>query len=172
MNDPLRTPLDERLAALPLDVAPPRNLWPEISARLTARRPSRTMWIAAAAAMAGACIAGALTWAVVHTRPAAPVVASSAAALFQEPRDPAYLSARATLVVSFRERLAELDPETRARVEASLAAIRKAHEDIAKALASDPASPVLEQLWQSTGRDELDLYDRVVRGTQHTLTRT
>jgi hypothetical protein len=74
--------------------------------------------------------------------------------------------------LTFRERLALLDPATRARIEASLAIIRKAHEDIRKALASDPASPVLEQLWQSTWHDELDLYDHVVRATQPTMTRT
>jgi hypothetical protein len=65
-----------------------------------------------------------------------------------------------------------LDHATRAQIEASLAIIRKAHEDIRKALASDPASPVLEQLWQSTWHDELDLYDHVVRATQPTMTRT
>jgi hypothetical protein len=167
----MQGPLDEHLAALPLELPPPRNLWPEISARLSPRRPHRAV-LAAAAALAGACIAGTVTWAVVHSRPDETAVAANASSLFQEPRDPAYLSARATLEVSFRQRLAQLDPETRARVEASLAAIRKAHLDIAKALALDPSSPVLEQLWQSTGRDELDLYDRVVRGTQHTMTRT
>jgi hypothetical protein len=65
-----------------------------------------------------------------------------------------------------------LDPATRARIEASLAVIRSAHEDIRKALAGDPGSPVLEQLWQSTWHDELDLYDHVVRATQPTMTRT
>ncbi len=73
------------------------------------------------------------------------------AAVFEEPRNPGYVAARAELLeVSFRERLALLDPATRAKIEASLAVIRRAHEDIRKALASDPASPVLEQLWQST----------------------
>ena len=61
---------------------------------------------------------------------------------------------------------------TRAKIEASLAVIQKAHEDIRKALASDPQSPVLEQLWESTGQDEFDLYDRVVEATQPTMTRT
>jgi hypothetical protein len=134
------------------------------------------MFYAAAAGLAGACLASALTWAVLHDRaaapaaPAAPVAAQ--AAVFEEPRNPGYVAARAELEVSFRERVALLDPSTRAKIEASLAVIRRAHEDIRKALASDPASPVLEQLWQSTSRDELDLYDHVVRATQPTMTRT
>ena len=39
------------------------------------------------------------------------------------------------------------------------------------ALAADPQSPVLEQLWESTWHDEYDLYDRVVQATQPHLTR-
>jgi hypothetical protein len=85
---------------------------------------------------------------------------------------PRYVAARDSLELNFRERLKLLDPATRAQIEASLAVIRQAHEDIRKALASDPASPVLEQLWQSTWHDELDLYDHVVQATQPAMTRT
>jgi hypothetical protein len=178
MNDPLQKSLDERLADLARDIPPPRNLWPGIAGRLR-RHPRRTspMALAAAAGLAGACLATALTWAVLHGRPASP--AAQPAALmavrpqsFEEPRDPNYVAARASLEVNFRERLAMLDPATRAQIETSLAVIRRAHEDIRKALANDPASPVLEQLWQSTWHDELDLYDHVIRATQPTMTRT
>ena len=62
-------------------------------------------------------------------------------------------------------------PTTRAKIESSLAVIQKAHEDIRKALAADPQSPVLEQLWESTWHDEFDLYDRVVEATQPTMMR-
>jgi hypothetical protein len=44
--------------------------------------------------------------------------------------------------------------------------IRQAHESIRQALLADPSSPVLEELWQSTWHDEIDLYDRVVESTQ------
>jgi len=91
---------------------------------------------------------------------------------FDDRPNASYVAARDSLEVSFRERLALLDPATRAKIEASLAVIRRAHEDIRKALANDPASPVLEQLWQSTWHDELDLYDHVVQATQPTMTRT
>ena len=174
MNDAKQKSLDDELAALSLEVAPARNLWPAIAGRLqpSVRRRQPTFY-AAAAGIAGACLASALTWAVLHSRataPAAPLATQPV--VFEEPRNASYVAARNDLAVSFRERLALLDPATRAKIEASLAVIRRAHEDIRKALASDPASPVLEQLWQSTSRDELDLYDHVVRATEPTMTRT
>ncbi|MEP6549118.1 MAG: hypothetical protein ABJD53_16795 [Gammaproteobacteria bacterium] len=193
MNDPVNKSLDDALASLSPDIEPSRNLWPGVAGRLErgVRRPRdrpHPLLFAAAAGIAGACLASALTWAVLHSRPsttAVPVTAQAPAlqepavratgahaAAFDEPRNPHYVAARDDLEASFRERLTLLDPATRAKIEASLAVIRHAHEDIRKALASDPASPVLEQLWQSTSHDELDLYEHVVRATQPTMTRT
>jgi hypothetical protein len=174
MNDPLQKSLNEQLENLPLDVPPPRNLWPRIAGRLERRpRRARPIVYAAAAGLAGACVASALTWAVLHGRTTSPAVQPAVRApTFDAPQSASYLATRDSLEVSFRERLALLDPATRAQIEASLAVIRRAHEDIRKALANDPACPVLEQLWQSTLHDELDLYDRVVRATQPTMTRT
>jgi len=173
MNEAWQKSLDERLANLPRDIAPPRNFWPAIAGRLR-RGPSRARPLfAAAAGLAGACLASALTWAVLHWRtasPSAPIAAHASS--FDEPRNASYVAARDSLELSFRERLRLLDPATRAHIEASLAVIRQAHEDIRQALASDPESPVLEQLWQSTWHDEIDLYDNVVQATQNTLTRT
>jgi hypothetical protein len=173
MNDRMQKSLDGLLADLPKDI-PHANLWPGISARLSYRpHRARPMVWAAAAGVVGACLASALTWAVLHGRPELPAAPlAMRAPSFDEPRNANYVAARDDLELNFRERLTLLDPATRARIEASLAVIRRAHEDIRKALASDPASPVLEQLWQSTWHDELDLYDHVVRATQPTMTRT
>jgi hypothetical protein len=183
MNDPLRKSLDEELASLARDIPPPRNLWPGIRGRVDEHPRRRPVAYAAAAGVVGACVASALTWAVLHGRPgssgpqpeagvAAHAAARAPTPAFDEPRTASYVAARDDLQLNFRERLALLDPATRAKIESSLAIIRRAHEDIAKALASDPASPLLEQLWQSTWHDEVDLYDHVVRATQPTLTRT
>ena len=90
---------------------------------------------------------------------------------FGEPNDPRYLAARAELERTFNQRLGELDPATRAKIEADLASIRKARDDIRKALAAQPDSPVLEQLLASALHDEFDLYDAVVRTTQPTSAR-
>jgi hypothetical protein len=129
------------------------------------------MALAAAIAVAAAGLASFFTWAVLQDRSVPPVIPALAAASFEEPRDPKYVLARDTVEKTFRERLALLEPATRAKIESSLAVIRQAHEDIRKALAADPQSPVLEQLWQSTWHDEFDLYDRVVQATQPTMTR-
>jgi hypothetical protein len=129
------------------------------------------MALAAAIAVAAAGLASLFTWAVLQDRSVPRVIPAVAAVSFEEPRDPKYVLARDTVEKTFRERLALLEPATRAKIESSLAVIRQAHEDIRKALAADPQSPVLEQLWQSTWHDEFDLYDRVVQATQPTMTR-
>ncbi|HEY2529945.1 MAG TPA: hypothetical protein VGJ20_18745 [Xanthobacteraceae bacterium] len=130
------------------------------------------MALAAAIAMAAAGLASFFTWAVLQSRSVPHVIqAGAATGSFEEPRDPKYVLARDAVEKTFRERLVLLEPATRAKIEASLAVIQKAHEDIRKALAADPQSPVLEQLWESTWHDEFDLYDRVVQATQPTMTR-
>ena len=168
MNDTPNDTLDQRLALMPKDVAPPRNLWPELQARLgRSSRRSRPVLMAACVATAAACLASIFTWAVlrrVQAPDGLPAVASTAA--FAEPSDPKYIKARAVLEQTFRERLTLLEPSTRAKIEASLLVIQQAHENIRQALLADPSSPVLEELWQSTWHDEIDLYDRVVQATQ------
>jgi hypothetical protein len=88
-----------------------------------------------------------------------------------EPHDPGFLAARAALQETFSQRLAMLDPTTRAKIEANLEVIHRARTDIRKALAANPGSPVLEQLLESSWHDEFDLYDDVIRTTQPTLAR-
>jgi hypothetical protein len=169
-----RQTLDDLLEMMPRNVAPPRALWPGISHEI-ARGPQRSKRFAIAASVAVACLAGALVWVVLHS-PSAPsrgaTTAQSTSESFNEPRDPAYVAARANLERSFRERLVTLDPRTRATIESNLALIRRAHEDIRRALAGQPANPVLEHLFESTWHDEFDLYDSVVRGTELTTTRS
>jgi hypothetical protein len=165
--------LDRLIANLPRDVAPPANLWPRVAARLSSRpRHTPPMALAAAIALAAAGLASLFTWAVLQG-PSVPRVIQTVAATtsFDEPRDPKYVLARDAAEKTFRDRLDLLEPATRAKIESSLAVIQKAHEDIRKALAADPQSPVLEQLWQSTWHDEFDLYDRVVQATQPSMTR-
>jgi hypothetical protein len=173
MNEPARDSLDARLAKLPRDIVPPRYLWPAIERQIE-RQPLRPpqLLLASAAALAALLIAGAVVWAVLHDRAETPSVgAPSVAMSLDEPRDPSYLAARASLVDTFQQRLAMLDPPTRAKIEANLAVIHKARDDIRKALAADPDSPVLEQLLESAWHDEFDLYDDVIRTTQPTLAR-
>jgi hypothetical protein len=173
MNDRQQDSLDRLIAGLPRDVVPPGNLWPGIAARLSARtRRAPPMALAATIVIAAAGLASFFTWAVLESRSVPRVIQIVAATnSFEEPRDPKYVLARDAVEKTFRERLGMLEPATRAKIEASLAVIQKAHEDIRKALAADPQSPVLEQLWESTWHDEFDLYDRVVQATQPPMTR-
>jgi hypothetical protein len=174
MKDNAPATLDEQIAQLASDIVPPRNLWPGIMREIL-RRPRASPTLAFAAAAAVICFAGiALAWAVLHSRPGSSGGAAMTAyvgASLAEPRDANYLATRAALEQTFHERLALLDPATRAQIEMSLASIRAAREDIAKALAAHPESPVLEQLLESAWHDEFNLYDDVVRTTQLTLAR-
>jgi hypothetical protein len=173
MKDLDRESLDGRLAKLPRDIVPPRYLWPSIEREIE-RQPLRApqMVFAAAAAVAALMIAGAVVWAVLHSRAGTTAQGESNMAMsLEEPHDPGYLAARAGLVDTFKQRLDMLDPPTRAKIEANLALIHQARDDIRKALAADPDSPVLEQLLESAWHDEFDLYDDVIRTTQPTLAR-
>lgn len=172
MNNQPQQSLDRLLANLPKDVQPPGALWPGIAARLRAQRRSPPMALAAGILLAAACLASLFTWAVLQ-RPAGPPVIQSAGARasFEELKDPKYVLARDMEKKTFEERLALLDPATRAKIESSLAVIHQAHEDIRKALAADPQSSVLEELWVSTWHDEFDLYEHVVQATQPTMMR-
>lgn len=168
-----RKSLEQQLLDLPPDIVPPRNLWPGISQRLAAPRRSRPVLMAACVATAAACIASLFTWAVLR-RAEAPqglsVVAQSNP--YNVPLDAKYIKAHDELQKTFQERLSLLDPKTRAQIGASLETIRQAHENIRRALQADPSSPLLEELWQSTWHDEIDLYDRVVQTTEPTETRS
>jgi hypothetical protein len=181
MND-RKASLDELLARMPRDIPPSRNLWTDISSDIE-RRPRRIGIWAMAASVAAICLTGGLTLAIMHGMAArspgaatklaqTPIRVANRAPNFDEPRNPAYLAARAELESSFKERLAILDPQTRAKVEASLAVIQQAHEDMRQALEAQPSNPVLEGLLESTWQDEFDLYDDVVRNTQPAMLRS
>ena len=103
MKDGAQEPLELKLAKLPRELAPPDNLWPAI-VREIARPPRRVrpLAFASAAAAASACLATALTWAVLNGRGAQTAIAPVAATRtvsFDEPRDARYLAARTARVL-------------------------------------------------------------------------
>lgn len=165
--------LDQQLLDLPRDVVPARNLWPAISQRLAAPRRARPVLMAACVATAAACVASVFTWAVLRHADAPEGLSIVAQGNpYNAGLNARYIKAHDQLQRTFQERLSLLDPKTRAQIEDSLNTIRRAHEDIRRALQADPSSPLLEELWQSTWQDEIDLYDRVVQTTEPTETRT
>jgi hypothetical protein len=202
MNEELRElELDRRLAGVKRDVPPPPDLWPSIAAQLEPRRRASRVpaaWrYALAAGLAAVAVSAVVAWqlgqrtvapggativastpATPTTQPAtAPATARPAAtpllaAAFEAPQDARYRATRAALEQTFRERLTLLAPETRTRIEQNLEIIRRANDDIRAALATDPNSPLLQQLLESTWQQEIDLYTTVSRNTEPALPRT
>ena len=174
MTEHRQKSLDRMLDELPRAVTPRRDLWPGIAASIGNNSRRKRSWLmAAASATAAACLATLATWAVMQRNSVPPLIKqASVQSAFDEPRDPRFVLARNELEKTFAERLTQLKPETRAKIEASLAVIRKAHEEIRKALIADPQSIALEQMLQSTWHDEFDLYDSVVQATQPDQSRT
>ena len=72
------------------------------------------------------------------------------------------LAARDELLVEFREKFAQLSPQTRAVVVKNLAVIQKAADEIDAALAQDPANGMLNGLLVGAYKQELQLYSMVV----------
>jgi hypothetical protein len=172
--------LDARLAALPRDLPPARDLWSGIDAELARRAPGPRRWPFALAAGVAVAALGALLG-VRMAREAAPAGVGVAAgpsdstlvaARLEGSEDAEYLATRVALERTYRERLALLAPDTRARIEEDLALIQSAHEDIRRALARDPGSRVLLQLLQSTTEQEFSLYSTVGRNTEPLASRT
>lgn len=162
MSDTSDSRLDALLARLGREVAPPQDLWPGIEARASAHRlRQRRSWQLAAGIAAVMLFA---TFAVRLWQGPAPNVAGPTS------QDESYLRARAELEQSYRARLDQLAPDTRVQVERDLNVIRDARADIRRALASDPGSPLLNELMATTWQQEIDLY-RDVAGDATVTTR-
>jgi hypothetical protein len=69
--------------------------------------------------------------------------------------DPRYQRQRAALLKSVQAQLATMPPASRDKVEASLAAIEKAKEDLEQALGKDPSNALLQELLVNTYQDEM-----------------
>jgi len=164
------------LRDLPQSIEPARDLWPLIEARLketaatpAARPPGRRVplsWLAAAAMVAmlavGMWIGRTLLPVTVPGGGAALNVSNGTPSL--DPAtvldasyvsDPRYERQRAALLSSLQARLATMSPETRDKVLASLATIKKAKEDLEQALGKDPGNALLQELLVNTYQDEM-----------------
>jgi hypothetical protein len=162
------------LDQLAQNIAPPRDLWPAISAEIsrdtqragssTGGRPSHTLsrmqWVAMAAVVAALAVGmwvGRNMLPVGGTR-APEQVASAAspdvvAAAYM--KDPRYVRERAELVRALDGKMKTLPPETQAKVTASLETIRKSIADIQAALGKDPGNALLQALLVNSYQDEM-----------------
>ena len=175
MHNNRPTHLDEALESLPQEIAPTRDLWPQIrtAIKTESASPVRTrfgMWTQLATAAALVAITATTTYmatryALRHeTQQTAKVgehrmttdIAFDGRALGEQ-----YLRARADLDRLFAERVAELPPATRVKLESNLADLRRAADEIVATLAEHPSDPLLQELLISTRQRELQLLAEV-----------
>ncbi|MEX0733800.1 MAG: hypothetical protein WD944_02145 [Steroidobacteraceae bacterium] len=169
-------PLLARAAELPKDVAPPRDLWPAIAARI-AERPQQAKsrsfgWPAAlAAGFLVASVSALLTWGLMREPDSAVQIARPQAVETaivpvnygtHSGLTAAEFAARDELLVRFREKFGQLQPQTREAILKNLAIIQTAADEIDAALAQDPASGMLNGLLIAAYKQELQLYSMVV----------
>ena len=177
--------LDARLGELPLELAPGRDLWPGIAARIDERaqpvastaRCATWPWQAAAAVVlvAGSSLltASLLDRSVLMQQSAVPAVPASAhaapdAAVVMPAAfgpagqlDPEYVAARGQLTQVLNQRIAALPTSARAKLEFNLGELRRAADEINAALAEQPGDPLLEELLLKTYQDELAVLSNI-----------
>jgi hypothetical protein len=185
-RNPPDDPLLAKAGELPKDVAPPRDLWPAIAARLqqpgeAPHKPAFRWPLALAAALLVASVSALLTWSLLRDPQAAgpAVIAQAPAAEFVPVRygpnsgvSTAELAARDALLVQFRDAFATLRPETREAIRKNLAVMQAAADEIDAALAKDPASGMLQGMLAGTYKQELNLYSTVVTSRDGLTRRT
>jgi hypothetical protein len=173
---------------LPREIAPERDLWPAIEARLEqpgAEAPGRRGLRWGSAIAAGAvlvAVSSLLTvWIVERddmrsarlTVPTAIGPATVQPATFGpgHPLGPAYRLARNELATDLEDRLDALPPASRSVVRRNLAQIRGALDEINTALADDPNNVLLQQLLLAAYQDELAVLTEMNRMARSLPTR-
>jgi predicted anti-sigma-YlaC factor YlaD len=165
-------------AALPRELAPGRELWPEISERIRVvlpfKHPAARLQPLALLAAAALLIAlsSLVTWRIARpaeTRlavgPAAPqgtlIAHAPATGLLEAETE--YARATSELLLALEARRDSLAPETLMEVEQNLRAIDGALKSLREALADDPGNQQLTQLLTGTHKRKVEALRRVVR---------
>jgi len=176
-----RDPLDQALASLPEDVAPERDLWPQIRAEIAKTpiaapaSPVQSNWFRLAAAVLLVLATSFVTYYVTRqsmqqqvaqvtpeAAPAPQLTGQPASFTFGRERLGAgYMNARAELDKRFQERLATLPAADRAKVQKNLEDLRHAADEISATLKQHPSDPLLQDLLMSTYQSELQLLANV-----------
>ncbi|NQD36665.1 hypothetical protein HPT27_06480 [Permianibacter sp. IMCC34836] len=148
--------LQAELKQLPSELAPERDLWPEIAQQIS--KPARQRWLpaAVAASVLVSAMSAVFTWQLYQQRSDDAALASSQQ-LLQQIESP-YQLARTSYAEQWPTLKTNLDPETAATVERNLQIIRTAHEQLAKALNKQPDDPALQQLLRQTLAKEIEVY--------------
>ncbi len=177
----------ERAAAqLPRELAPERDLWPRIAARIRTEGRASTgrgwrLAVGLAAALALVSLSSLITLRISgggadpeisHVVPPGEAIGPMMAFGPDHELGPKYRRARNALTVDLEARLQALPPPTREIVERNLGQIRGAVAEINAALAVDPDNALLQQLLMATYQDELDVLTEVNRMAASMPTRT
>ena len=160
MNEPRPDWLEADLRDLPRDLAPARDLWPGIAARIApAARAPRRLVRGLVASLVVSSVAALFAWQAMQASRTvrAPLVLADLAAPYADARH-RYESAWPSIRV-------RLDPATAAVIEGNLAVIRGALAEIDAALREAPDDASLRGLLRTTLTSELDLYRRAERLT-------
>ena len=158
-------------AALPAEMAPGRDLWAGIEARLDEARPRwrprpgvLAGWGAGLAAAAGVVLA--LSALYGPGRPSAGPSLAPAALGGESPVasvEREYARAAAELMAALEQQSDRLPPETLASVEKDLRSIDAALQEVRRALATDPANPGLNHLLTSTHQRKVEVLQHVLK---------
>jgi hypothetical protein len=171
------------LRDLPREIAPPRDLWKGIAAEITADRQAvspttrrdsprivRLRMLAAAAVIAALGLGvwigqwmyrpiyvanGPVLTANNQAHPGADATDEPGAFHAAYVMGPKYINQRAQLVKDLQNRLAQLPPESRAKVLSSLQAINDSKRDLERELGKDPSNALLQELLVNTYQDEM-----------------
>lgn len=182
MNETDNTDFDDELmvaaAKLATEVAPGRDLWPQIELEISSpvsdkRTVWNSVWAQAAAVLLLVGGSSGVTYLAVSgdASPAAPVASGLTPTLLFEPVSgsfgslynlgPDYQDARRSLSAKVDEELDRLSAEEREVVQKNIDVIRAAIKDINAELTKQPDNALLQKLLISTYREELDLMMRV-----------
>jgi len=177
---------DDAAAQLPREIAPQRDLWPQIASRISEESGASTGrgWRFAGALAAGVALVALSSLATLwisggdgdpelsHVVPPGGAVPPVMAFGPDHELGPKYRLARNALTMDLEARLQALPPATREIVERNLGQIRGAVAEINTALAEDPDNALLQQLLMATYQDELDVLTEVNRMATSMPTRT
>jgi hypothetical protein len=162
MSEPERdfAALEAKIAELPREVEPRRDLWRGIEARITQTPLRRTRWgeLAVAAGVA-AFVSGVMFYGLDRIGPKEPLDAQ----LAYRQLDATYQPLRQAALVRYRGQAETLDPALRETVEKNLAIIDGALHEIRMTLADRPNDPALRQMLQWTYVQELAVIDAVTQ---------
>lgn len=169
--------LTAKARKLSASVMPERDLWPEIERTITSsaergRSAWNTLWAQAAAVILLVGGSSGLTYLTMSDSDDAtvPGIAETPVLVFEQASadfgnqytlGPEYQDARHGIATQFDERLASFSPEARAEVVANMETIRKAIDDINRALSEEPDNVLLQELLIDTYRDELSIMMQV-----------